>query len=347
MSDYVEACGAFAAEGARRFLVVGDRAPADALRTALRSGHPPGRVVVHHAAPGAGSGPAADVVVGLAGCDRGRLQRAVGRNPRAHVLHAARREPFLGVVALHKSGTNLVAELVRAMGYDVSGEGTGPAPYEDGLWEKHEEDHLATLGPGSAYVVHSLPMPAVGGPAQYPRPLFYAWCEREFPVVFHYRDPRAVVLSLIRYLLRQGAGKSFTRLPFHMMNARMFERLPTPERRLSHAIRNLGPYLEWSFTDNAWLLDHPDVFTTSYEELVGGRGGGDDGLRENAVARLMVLLGVCGDPSAIGERAYNPSARTFVLGQAHRWRDEFPEELLGEFQERYSTILDRYGYAGR
>lgn len=192
------------------------------------------------------------------------------------MVHAARRESFVGVVSPHKSGTNLVSELMAALGYEVSGEGTGPSPYPDGLWEKHEAEYLPTLRQDSAYIVHSLPMPTSGGPLQYPRPLFYKWCESAFPMIYNHRDPRAVLLSLIRYLLKQNASGSFTGLPFHTMYARVLRGFPDTHERLSHVINHLGTYLDWSFRDNAWLLDHPDVFTTSYEMLVGAAGGGDD-----------------------------------------------------------------------
>ncbi|MEU7914154.1 hypothetical protein [Microbispora bryophytorum] len=331
-ADYLAACTSLGSPPGGRLLLVGED---PAIRRALREGG---------FALGA---TAADVIVGLPGCDRADIRRALTANPRSDVVHAAVREPFVGVVALHKSGTNLVAALMRALGYTVSGEGTGPSPYPGGLWEKNEADYLPTLGPGSAYLVHSLPMPTVGGPLQYPRPLFSLWCENDFPVIYHYRDPRAVILSLIRYLLKQNVSGGFTGLPFHTMYARVLRSLPTGERRLTHAIDNLDSYLTWSFRDNAWLLDHPGVLTTSYETLVGARGGGGDHERDLAVAQLMVTLGISGDPADMAQRAYDPLARTFSRGRAYGWVDEFSEEHLLRFRRRHSDILERYGYPER
>ncbi|MEV4181932.1 hypothetical protein AB0J28_10885 [Streptosporangium canum] len=334
-ADYLAACASLSPPAAKRMLLVGRDPSAGVIPSALQeNGFTTGS-------------PRADVIIGLPGCDRADVRRALTANPRADVVHVATRAPFVGVVALHKSGTNLVAALMRALGYDVSGEGTGPSPYPDGLWERNEAEYLPTLGPDSAYVVHSLPMPTVGGPLQYPRPLFYLWCENAFPVIYHYRDPRAVVLSLIRYLLKQNASGSFTGLPFHTMYARVLRSLPTAGKRLTNAIDNLDSYLSWSFRDNAWLLDHPDVLTTSYESLVGALGGGRDDDRDLAVAQLMITLGVSGDPTGMAEQAYNPHARTFSQGRAYGWIEEFSDEHLLRFQRRYSDLLERYGYPER
>lgn len=283
-----------------------------------------------------------DVVLIAPDVQPGRAADLVHRHPRVHLVYAGTPEPSVACVALHKSGTNLMTALLRRLGYAVAGEGTGRSPYADGLWESHEEETLADLPARSAYFAHSLPLPDIGGIGQEPRPLFNLLCAQPWPIVFHYRDPRAVLASLCRYLARSAGD--FTTAPFHVMVARILRELPAADR-LDFAIANLEPYLRWSFSNNAWLLDVPFVMRSSYEELVGARGGGDQTDAVRWVAQLMLRLQVGGDPAEVASAIYDEGSRTFDRGSAYGWQAEFSASQRDLFNTRYADMLRRYGYA--
>ena len=130
------------------------------------------------------------------------------------IVYPGRRPPFVGVVAVHKGGTNLIAEMMRAFGYKVMGMGVIsdlPAPGPELSWEDRERQYISSAPPYSCYFTHSLP--AHNGDNVGHRPLFTQWCREPFPLVFIYRDPRAVLCSFVRYVLKRGKSQEFTSTP--------------------------------------------------------------------------------------------------------------------------------------
>lgn len=264
------------------------------------------------------------------------------------------RAPRAIVVSLHKSGTNLVTRLVAAMGYTPVGAGVNEsypsifrvlaehsrAPeYRRFLADEHgilaDPSALLALclggfGPDTCIFLHGLDQ-GRGLPDG-------------LPVVFNYRDPRAVLLSFVHYLT-EGAREDFTRISGYVELSELLKRLPTLEERLAFVMEYVPNYLNGAFLGNAWLLREPRVLCVCYEALVGGRGGGSDDQQLATVSRLMAHLGVSGEPRAIAARLYDTGSRTFRRGSAASWRDEFTPRVAQSFQQKFARILDSYGYA--
>ncbi len=249
---------------------------------------------------------------------------------------------ILGLVSVHKSGTNLIANLIRSLGFHVIGHGVNPP------WPRpatgldptlREYEYIASARPGTCYVTHSLPL-FIGDHAP-PRPILKLWTELGFPLLFNYRDPRAVFTSYISYVLKSSASGEYTHSPFTDACAETFA-AAHGEERLLLAIDLLEPYMHWAFRDNLWLLHHPRVCKVRYEDLVGPEGGGSLDRQAECVQRVQVALGCRTETPS--QPLYDRSARTFVQGQVDGWRDSFGPAVARAFDARYGSILDAYGY---
>jgi hypothetical protein len=261
------------------------------------------------------------------------------------------------VVSLPKSGTNLISRCVEALGYRAIGAGirrsyagifttVGGERSERAASNPRREDVLADsavlirLGLDSddgrtCVFVHGLPCRGS---------LTDSCLGRDGPVIFNYRDPRAVMVSLVHYLT-QGAREAFTPLSGFMELARVLSRLPSSDRRLTFLMTYAPNYVGDAFRTNAWLLRHSDVLRLRYESLVGPAGGGSEAAQLASIDAIATSLGVRCDPAAIARSLYETTSRTFRTGTIDGWRHEFTAEIERQFRRLYSDILDAYGYA--
>jgi hypothetical protein len=95
-----------------------------------------------------------------------------------------------------------------------------------------------------------------------------------------------------------------------------------------------------------WLLHHPLVHTTSFEDLVGPNGGGTAEAQLRAATGLIDFLGVSGShaPEDVVKSLFNRDAFTFFKGQIGGWRESFTEEHRRLTDERFGEVLSMYGY---
>jgi len=173
------------------------------------------------------------------------------------------------------------------------------------------------------------------------------WMETGEPrIIFNYRDPRDTMLSLVNYLCgrtREGIS-SVNYLPVF---GRLLLAKQTLEERLTYALLDDSfPCQASEFKSMLWLLHHPDVCNTSFEELVGPNGGGCAESQVRATQRLIDFLGVT-DYSAeeVVGRLFNRDAFSFFQGQIGGWREAFTDEHRRLADDRFSEVLSLYGYA--
>jgi len=158
-------------------------------------------------------------------------------------------------------------------------------------------------------------------------------------IVFHYRDPRAITVSLYHYLLSDKMGSD----PLMKMMSKIVRHLPSKEERFQFLIEGCASYFD-PIRESVWLRFHPDVLSTSYESLVGSAGGGNDDIQEASLHHLLQYLGQ--------EQMYDKAlaslrdrdSRTFRTGHTDGWRSEFPEELLERFENLHGDIITALGY---
>jgi hypothetical protein len=163
-------------------------------------------------------------------------------------------------------------------------------------------------------------------------------------VIFHYRDPRDVLLSFVNYLsgrTAQGFGGFSHYRPFH----KTLIDLPDLAAQLSYAIADPSFPGHDDFAKSLWLLRSPLVCKTSFEELVGTGGGGTAAAQSAVVGRVMRHLSIQGEPQEVAERLFRRDAFTFFRGRIGGWRQAFGEEHRRAFRRAFADLPEQYGYA--
>ncbi|MGI9609713.1 MAG: hypothetical protein ACR2NL_05410 [Acidimicrobiia bacterium] len=267
-------------------------------------------------------------------------------SPESNLLYVGRRAPFVAVVAQHKSGTHLVARLLEGAGYQPFGIGVQEGPPPDGFadwisWENAEFDGLAE---NTAYFNHTLPFMALRKPGEEYRTLLKRWLAAPFPLLFHYRDPRAVLSSVMRYCTDQTVGSPSSHGAWIQVVGDVLKGMPDDDARLTATLELLGDYMQRQYRENLWMLWHPAVCRTSYEELAGPKAGGSELDQRRAVARVMVRLGISGSPDELADSLYATDVRTFSRGRIAGWQEDFGDHHLDLFERRFGDLRELYGY---
>jgi hypothetical protein len=197
---------------------------------------------------------------------------------------------------------------------------------------------FAETPPGICWIFHELDATRVDGA------FMREWTETGTPaIIFNYRDPRDVLLSFVNYLAGRtlrGIGNFSHYWSFHKTLAS----LPDLQSQLAYAIRDPAFPGHNDFAKSLWMLNHPMVCKTSFEELVGGAGGGSEARQAAAVARVMRHLGVAGDAHEVAARLYRRDAFTFFRGQIGAWEQVFTAEHRRAFRREFTDLPELYGY---
>jgi len=266
--------------------------------------------------------------------------------PESPLLYVGQPARFAAVVALHKSGTHLIARFMEEVGLTPFGNGVQVGPPPNGCfdWPTWEEREFNSRPDGMAYFSHTLPLVPLKKPGERDRPLLRQWLEHKFPLIYNYRDPRAVISSLTRYCLNQIVGEPSYHSAWIKVLGEVLQSLETTSDQLLATIELMDEYLDRQYRDHLWLLRHPQVACSSFESLVGAQGGGERSTQAKVVARLLVHLSMPGCPIAIGEKIYCSGVRTFSRGKAQGWQEDFHDVHNAAFLERYHRILLDYAY---
>jgi hypothetical protein len=165
-------------------------------------------------------------------------------------------------------------------------------------------------------------------------------------IIFNYRDPRDAMVSLVNFLCggTKAGISAFSNLRVYRSILLAMAGL---EERLTYALADeYFPCQARDFKRMYWLLHHPSVCKTSFEELVGPNGGGTAESQLQGVARLMSFLGVADrSPEEVVGALFNREAYSFFKGQIGSWREVFTDEHRRLAQDRLGEVLSLYGYA--
>jgi hypothetical protein len=173
------------------------------------------------------------------------------------------------------------------------------------------------------------------------------WEETGEPrIIFNYRDPRDMTLSLVNFLSHRTKN-GLSAPSFHPVFSRILLAKNSLEERLTYALTDTSfPCRPEDFNQLLWLLHHPGVCKVTFEELVGAEGGGSAESQAAAVARLTSFLGATGlAPAEITGSLFNTEAFSFYKGQIGGWREVFTAEHRRLAEQRFGQVLPLYGYS--
>lgn len=228
----------------------------------------------------------------------------------------------LFLISPQKSGTHLLFELARALGY-IDGLVLSDPP-QNGHWYFLEFSNAHT--PARDFFIDSVRR-ATFGNRRHPF--------RTSPALFNYRHPLDMLVSEAFYYSQDGKtsfGGYLNDLDFASRLLRLID-----DPWLLGTIRDrIGQFIAW--------LDFPNVIPVSFEEMVGSKGGGEDVLLERLVWSLQLKLHVPGAPGDIAERIYNESSPTFRKGQIGAYRQQFTPEAMSKFRKLPQDFMDILGY---
>jgi hypothetical protein len=170
------------------------------------------------------------------------------------------------------------------------------------------------------------------------------WTDADDPkIIFMYRDPRDVVLSMVNFVCGRTAG-GFGNFSENLVYNRILCAKPTLGQQLTYALTDPAFPAIGDFQRSLWLLHHPNVCKVSFEELVGARGGGSDDAQLAAVTRIVEFLGMDASPQALTDKLYRPESFTFFKGQIGSWREAFTAEHETLIRSRLGEMIELYGY---
>jgi Sulfotransferase domain len=170
------------------------------------------------------------------------------------------------------------------------------------------------------------------------------WTQTGHPkIIFNYRDPRDMVLSMVNFLCGK-TGRGFSNYNDFLVFSDILKGKPSFEDQLTYALTDPSFPLQEDMRRMLWLLNHPNVCQTSFEDLVGPRGGGSAEAQAQSLARIFGFLGVDNDPAEVTAQLFNPEVFSFYKGQIGGWRDAFNDEHRRLAQERFGDVLRLYGY---
>jgi hypothetical protein len=155
------------------------------------------------------------------------------------------------------------------------------------------------------------------------------------------RDPRALLVSEHHYIMglkRHYLHDQLASLPDEVSRLRLL--LHGSKDPFVRGIRRkLERFLPW--------VQHPDVLTICFENLVGQSGGGSIDARLATLKEISGFLPVGHDE--LDELAEAPTRRTatFRKGRVDGWRDELPQCILDELDREIGDLYTEFGYGRR
>lgn len=232
----------------------------------------------------------------------------------------------LFVVSLHKSGTHLITHILKQVGLKkvLIDKGDSIQAFKSLCDDEYCQSHY---NPSQEI----LDMIEVG----------YA------KAIFHYRDPRDVVVS--RFNWQHPRNHKVTNTTREFLK-KVHARFNNEQEFLQFIIRGEQhiPY-EVNFVDqfrlSRGLLFHPNVFKTNFETLIGPKGGGDRNAQIKMISDLLKYLELEFDSERIADSAFSSRAETFNKGQIGTYKQVFSRETEELFNRLHGDILCDFGYA--
>jgi hypothetical protein len=165
--------------------------------------------------------------------------------------------------------------------------------------------------------------------------------------IFIIRDPRAVLASLLSFILdTKGMPKPhFLEADFKALSPAQRLELLLEGGEARHAGVTVTPFREIFHGMLAWQQEDHCLFIR-FEDLVGVQGGGSTEQQEAAIRRIATHLGKSFDPELATryEQIYNPNARTFRQGSIDGWKQHLDAASIERIQTYCHPLCTAAGY---
>jgi hypothetical protein len=195
---------------------------------------------------------------------------------------------------------------------------------------------LAALAPGHYLLGHVMYSPAL-------RPLL---ADLGYRHLFILRDPRAVVVSLLDFILetRGMPRPHFLQADFRAMSAQARLGFILEGGKAPRAGVTTQGFAAVYRALLKWESD-PDCLVVRFEDLVGLQGGGSAERQHATIARIATHLGHCVDEVADRMAAvFDPASRTFRTGQIDGWQSELDAASLAHLNAYCAPLCQAAGY---
>jgi hypothetical protein len=195
---------------------------------------------------------------------------------------------------------------------------------------------LDAMLPGRYLLGHVMYSPSL-------RPLL---AELKFRHLFILRDPRAVVVSLLDFILdaRGMPRPHFLQADFREMNVQARLDFILDGGTAPRAGVTTQGFAEVYRALLKWESDS-DCLVVRFEDLVGSQGGGDAERQRVAIERIAAHLGSRVDD--VAERmttVFDPNSRTFRAGQIDGWKNELDADMLAHLNAYCAPLCQAAGY---
>jgi hypothetical protein len=173
----------------------------------------------------------------------------------------------------------------------------------------------------------------------------HEWTETGEPrIIFNYRDPRDMTLSMVNFLSGR-TGRGFSAYNDFPVFSGILKSKSTLDEQLTYALTDPCFPAQQDLHRMYWMLNHPAVCKTSFEDLVGPPGGGSAATQAKSLKRIFDFLGVTDrQPEEVAGRLFNRSAFSFYRGQIGAWREVFTDKHRRLARDRFGEMLQLYGY---
>ncbi|GHA00681.1 hypothetical protein GCM10008090_07040 [Arenicella chitinivorans] len=263
--------------------------------------------------------------------------------------HILRQKLFLN--SIPKSGTHLLTGITQMLGFRHTGEIIAAST----ALEAPDSDTSLLVGVSSPagidanYFDSIISNIAYGhfhyGHIPYSRLAHEILEQSGISMIMIYRDPRAVALSLVNFVLK---------LPDHPYH-NLFASLESREDQLKSVVLGLVPEYgsgdpvflpldKWYDSMMGWI-DYPNIHFLDYEDVVGIHGGGDQRKQFDAIQQLSAFLDLGLDSDQIHNvqsNVFDPGSSTFHRGSIDYWKSQMSERLTMFFDSHATQALNCY-----
>jgi len=165
--------------------------------------------------------------------------------------------------------------------------------------------------------------------------------------LFIIRDPRAVVASLISFILdtRGMPRRHFLEADFELMSATQRLTFILEGGYAPQAGVEVRGFIDVYRSMFAWHKE-PNCLFVRFEDLVGPQGGGTLERQKEVVKRIASHLGRPFDEHiSVGfQKVYSPSARTFRKGSIDSWKQALDAKSIERLNEYCQPLCQEAGY---